>query len=51
MEPGADSPADAHAPAALRQDRIESLVHERGFALVSTRSPEIQRLYFQCDPN
>ncbi|MDP9438368.1 MAG: 4-hydroxybenzoate 3-monooxygenase [Actinomycetota bacterium] len=26
-------------------------LHERGFALVSTRSPEIQRLYFQCDPN
>jgi p-hydroxybenzoate 3-monooxygenase len=25
--------------------------HERGFALVSTRSPEIQRLYFQCDPH
>ena len=24
--------------------------HERGFALVSTRSPRIQRLYFQCDP-
>jgi p-hydroxybenzoate 3-monooxygenase len=24
--------------------------HERGFALVSTRSPEIQRLYVQCDP-
>jgi p-hydroxybenzoate 3-monooxygenase len=24
---------------------------ERGFALVSTRSPEIQRLYFQCDPD
>jgi len=24
--------------------------HERGFALVSTRSPEIQRLYLQCDP-
>jgi p-hydroxybenzoate 3-monooxygenase len=23
---------------------------ERGFALVSTRSPQIQRLYFQCDP-
>ncbi len=23
----------------------------RGFALVSTRSPEIQRMYFQCDPN
>ena len=26
-------------------------LHERGFALVSTRSTEIQRLYFQCDPN
>ena len=26
-------------------------LHDRGFALVSTRSPEIQRLYFQCDPN
>ena len=25
--------------------------HDRGFALVSTRSPEIQRLYFQCDPS
>jgi p-hydroxybenzoate 3-monooxygenase len=25
--------------------------HERGFALVSTRSPEVQRLYFQCDPS
>src|SRR5215211_3193134 len=25
--------------------------HERGFALVSTRSPEIQRLYFQCAPD
>jgi p-hydroxybenzoate 3-monooxygenase len=25
-------------------------LHERGFALVSTRSPDIQRLYFQCDP-
>jgi p-hydroxybenzoate 3-monooxygenase len=25
--------------------------HERGFALVSTRSPQIQRLYFQCDPD
>ena len=23
---------------------------ERGFALVSTRSPAVQRLYFQCDP-
>ena len=25
-------------------------LHDRGFALVSTRSPQIQRLYFQCDP-
>jgi p-hydroxybenzoate 3-monooxygenase len=24
--------------------------HARGFALVSTRSPDVQRLYFQCDP-
>lgn len=25
--------------------------HDRGFALLSTRTPEIQRLYLQCDPN
>ena len=25
--------------------------HARGFALVSTRSPQIQRLYLQCDPH
>jgi p-hydroxybenzoate 3-monooxygenase len=24
--------------------------HEQGFALVSTRTPELQRLYVQCDP-
>jgi p-hydroxybenzoate 3-monooxygenase len=24
--------------------------HERGFALVSTRTPSLQRLYLQCDP-
>jgi p-hydroxybenzoate 3-monooxygenase len=24
--------------------------HDRGFALISTRSPNVQRLYFQCDP-
>ncbi len=24
--------------------------HERGFALISTRSPDVQRMYFQCDP-
>ncbi|ABG04526.1 4-hydroxybenzoate 3-monooxygenase [Rubrobacter xylanophilus DSM 9941] len=26
-------------------------LHERGFALISTRSPEIQRMYLQCDPD
>lgn len=26
-------------------------LHERGFALVSTRSPTLQRMYFQCDPH
>lgn len=25
--------------------------HEHGFALVSTRSPELQRMYIQCDPH
>ncbi len=24
--------------------------HDRGFALLSTRSPEVQRIYIQCDP-
>jgi p-hydroxybenzoate 3-monooxygenase len=32
-------------------DELIYALHERGFALVSTRSPEIQRLYLQCDPN
>jgi len=31
-------------------DELIYALHERGFALVSTRSPEIQRMYFQCDP-
>ena len=31
-------------------DELIYALHDRGFALVSTRSPEIQRLYFQCDP-
>ncbi|WP_119067305.1 4-hydroxybenzoate 3-monooxygenase [Rubrobacter indicoceani] len=26
-------------------------LHDRGFSLVSTRSPEMQRMYFQCNPN
>ena len=25
--------------------------HDRGFALVSTRSPQVQRLYLQCNPS
>ena len=25
--------------------------HDRGFALVSTRSPTLQRMYFQCEPS
>jgi p-hydroxybenzoate 3-monooxygenase len=37
------------APAAT--DELIYAYHERGFALVSTRSPEIQRLYLQCNPN
>jgi len=32
-------------------DELIYALHERGFSLVSTRSPEIQRLYLQCDPN
>ena len=31
-------------------DELIYAQHERGFALVSTRSPRIQRLYLQCDP-
>jgi p-hydroxybenzoate 3-monooxygenase len=36
------------APAST--DELIYAHHERGFALISTRSPQIQRLYFQCDP-
>ena len=32
-------------------DELIYAMHERGFALVSTRSPQIQRLYLQCDPD
>ena len=32
-------------------DELIYAYHERGFALISTRSPQIQRLYLQCDPN
>jgi len=31
-------------------DELIYAMHERGFVLVSTRSPEIQRMYFQCEP-
>jgi p-hydroxybenzoate 3-monooxygenase len=37
-----------HAPPS--SEELIYALHERGFALVSTRSPEIQRLYFQVDP-
>lgn len=31
-------------------DELIYALHERGFALVSTRSPTLQRMYLQCDP-
>ncbi|MGZ5660017.1 MAG: 4-hydroxybenzoate 3-monooxygenase, partial [Usitatibacter sp.] len=31
-------------------DELIYATHERGFALVSTRSATLQRMYFQCDP-
>ncbi|HWD22359.1 MAG TPA: 4-hydroxybenzoate 3-monooxygenase [Burkholderiales bacterium] len=37
------------APAST--DELIYAHHDRGFALVSMRSPRIQRLYLQCDPN
>lgn len=39
------------ANAARSSDELIYNSHERGFVLVSTRSPEVQRLYFQCDPS
>ncbi|HLX22338.1 MAG TPA: 4-hydroxybenzoate 3-monooxygenase [Usitatibacter sp.] len=32
-------------------DELIYASHDRGFALVSTRAPMLQRLYLQCDPN
>jgi p-hydroxybenzoate 3-monooxygenase len=32
-------------------DELIYASHERGFALVSTRSRTLQRMYFQCDPS
>jgi p-hydroxybenzoate 3-monooxygenase len=39
------------AEAPPSSDELIYAHHERGFALISTRSPQIQRLYFQCDPD
>ncbi len=39
------------AEAPPSSDELIYAYHERGFVLVSTRSPQIQRMYFQCDPN
>ena len=32
-------------------DELVYARHERGFALISSRTPTVQRMYFQCDPN
>jgi len=39
----------AEAPPA--SDELIYTCHERGFVLISTRSPTLQRFYFQCDPH
>ncbi|WP_046864876.1 4-hydroxybenzoate 3-monooxygenase [Microvirga massiliensis] len=39
------------ATAPPSSDELIYTHHDRGFALVSTRSPDVQRMYFQCDPN
>jgi p-hydroxybenzoate 3-monooxygenase len=39
------------ASAPPSSDELVYTHHERGFALVSTRSPDVQRLYFQVDPD
>ena len=31
-------------------DELIYAQHQRGFALISTRSSQVQRMYFQCDP-
>ena len=38
------------AEAPPSSDELIYARHDRGFALISTRSPEVQRMYFQCDP-
>jgi p-hydroxybenzoate 3-monooxygenase len=37
------------AKAPPSSDELIYTHHDRGFALVSTRSPDVQRMYFQCD--
>jgi len=37
--------------AAPSSDELVYAAHPRGFALLSTRSPTLQRLYLQCDPH
>src|SRR5579862_1947026 len=39
------------AEAAPSSDELIYCCHERGFALQSMRTPEISRLYIQCDPD
>ena len=39
------------AKAPPSSDELIYTHHERGFALISTRSPDVQRMYFQCDPD
>ena len=39
------------ARAPQSSDELIYARHPRGFALISTRSPDVQRMYFQCDPN
>jgi p-hydroxybenzoate 3-monooxygenase len=39
------------AAVAPSNDELVYAHHERGFALLSMRSPEISRLYIQCDPD
>jgi p-hydroxybenzoate 3-monooxygenase len=36
--------------APLSSDELVYTRHERGFALITTRTPQVQRMYFQCDP-
>ncbi len=39
------------AKAPPSSDELIYARHDRGFALISTRSQTVQRMYFQCDPN